>query len=53
MGGVGKIDIRDVEEVMIWVLVWGERMVEMEGNYTCENLIYEYLGVIRGVWEVN
>ena len=53
MGEVGKRDTRDEEEVMIGVSIWEERIVEMEGIYTWENLIGEDVRVVWGVWEVN
>ena len=52
-GEIGKIYIREEEEVGIWILTCEERIVEVEGTSTWENEICEDVGVVWDVWVIN
>ena len=52
-GGVGKIDIREEEEVGIGISTCEERIVEVEGTSTWENEICEDVEVVWDVWGIN
>ena len=52
-GEVGKIDIREEEEVGIWISTCRERIVVVEGTSTWENEICKDVEVVWDVWGIN
>ena len=50
---VGKINIREEEEVGIGISTCEERIVEVEGTYTWKNEICEDVEVVWDVWGID